>query len=139
MPAPPTTHHSLPAKEYVRPMPVTWWLNNPAYTKFILREVSSVFIAGYCVFLMVLMCRAKDPQEFSALFESLKSPLSVGLHLVELGFAVFNSITAMNAAPRIVAVFRGDEKVPDHLIVAGHYLLWLLASVVVIVIALVGA
>ncbi len=139
-----TTHHSpltthSQTREYVRPIPATWWLKNPAYTKFILRELSSVFIAGYCIFLMVLLYKSSDSQAFASFYEGLKSPVSVVLHLVVLGFALFNSITAMNAAPRIVTVFRGDEKVPDHLIAGGHYLMWLAMSVILIVITLVAA
>ncbi len=139
MPEPLTTHDTPLTKEYIRPMPATWWLKNPAYTKFILRELSSVFIAAYCVFLMVLLYRSKDAGSFSALYEALKSPLSVVLHLIVLLFAVYNSVTAMHAAPRIVKLYKGDEQVPDRVIVGIHYGMWALSSVVVIVLALAVA
>jgi fumarate reductase subunit C len=139
MPEPFTTHHSPLTKEYIRPIPATWWLQNPAYTKFILRELSSVFIAGYCVFLMVLMYRAKDAESFAGLYEALKSPLSIVLHLIVLAFAVYNSVTAMHAAPRIVKLYKGDEKVPDNVVVGIHYGMWALASLVVIVLAMAVA
>ncbi len=120
-------------------MPATWWLKNPAYTKFILRELSSVFIAGYCLFLMDLLLRAKDPSTFASFYEGLKSPLSVVLHLIVLIFAVYNSVTAMHAAPRIVKLYKGDETVPESVIVGIHYGMWALSSLVVIVLALVVA
>lgn len=124
-------------KELIRPIPVTWWLRKPAYTWFMIRDVTSVFIAGYCIFLMVLMCRAVPGKDFNAVFQSLKGPVSVVLHLIALLFALYHSITFFNLTPRVLVVFRGEEKVPDALIAGVHYVMWLVVSVVVIVIALV--
>jgi fumarate reductase subunit C len=123
------------SKELLRPMPLTWWLKNPAYTRFMIRDVTSVFIAGYCVFLMVLMSRARDAAGFEALYKSLASPWSVVLHLIVLAFAVYHSITFFNLTPRVLVVFRGEEKVPESAIAGGHYALWALVSLVLLVIA----
>src|SRR5712692_6429578 len=121
------------SKEYVRPMPATWWLKRPAYVRFMLREVASIFIAGYCLFLMVLLYRAaQSPAAFGALYDSLRSPLSVVLHLLALGFAVFHSVTFFNATPRVIVVFRGEEKVPESVIAGAHYVLWAVVSVVLL-------
>src|SRR6266571_4515987 len=93
----PTTHDPLPTKEYVRPMPATWWLQRWAYTKFMIRDVTSVFIAGYCVFLMVLLCRAgKGGEAFRTFYESLRSPGSLVLHAIAFVFAVIHSVTFFN-------------------------------------------
>src|SRR5262249_55507474 len=122
------------SKELIRPMPIDWWLKNPAYVKFMLRDVTSVFIAGYCIFLIVLMSRASgDADAFQAFYAKLTSPWSVVLHLIVLAFACYHSITFFNLTPRVIVVFRGDEKVPEHLIAAGHYAAWLLVSLVLIV------
>jgi fumarate reductase subunit C len=43
-----------PAKLYHRKMPATWWLTKWSYFLFMLRELSSVFIA---VFLVVYLCQ----------------------------------------------------------------------------------
>ena len=97
-------------KQFVRPMPATWWLKNPAYTWFMIRDVTSVFIAAYCVFLMVLMHRASgDPASFRAFYEKLASPLSTVLHLIVLVFACYHSITFFNLTPRVLV-----EVVCDH-------------------------
>ena len=126
-------------KELIRPMPATWWLKKPAYTWFMIRDVTSVFIAGYCVFLLVLMARAAgDPTEFAARFECLKSPLSVVLHLIALVFAVYHSVTFFNLTPRVLVVFRGEEKVPEAAIAGVHYVAWAVVSVVLFVLVLAG-
>jgi len=125
-------------KELIRPMPADWWLKNTAYTKFMIRDATSVFIAGYCIFLMVLMHRAAgDAGAFQSFYEKLASPLSVVLHLIVLAFACYHSITFFNLTPRVIVLFRGDEKAPEYLIAGAHYAAWLLVSLVLIVLVLV--
>ena len=126
------------SKEYVRPVPVTWWLKRPAYLKFMIREITGVFLAGYAVFLMVLMLRARDASSFSAFLEDLKSPLSIALHLVVLFFALFHSVTFFDLTPRVLRVYRGEERVPDALVAGAHYVTWAVVSAVLIVIAIRG-
>jgi len=127
------------SKELIRSMSATWWLKKPAYTWFMIRDVTSVFIAGYCVFLIVLMCRAAgSPEEFGAFFETLKTPGSVILHLVALVFAVYHSITFFNLTPRVLVVFRGEEKVPEGVIAGVHYAAWAVVSVILFIVVFAG-
>lgn len=125
-------------RRYVRPIPWTWWLKRPAYTKFMVRELTSAFIAPYALFLLVLVCAAKEPGRFHALYQSLRSPLSVALHLVVLFFALFHAITFFNLTPRALVVRVGEEKIPDSAIALLHYLGWAVVSVVLLFLALGG-
>ena len=126
-------------KELIRPMPATWWLEKPAYTWFMIRDVTSIFIAGYCVFLLVLMSKAMGSEvAFQAFFDRLKSPLSVVLHLIALAFAAYHSVTFFNLTPRVLVVFRGEEKLPESLIAGAHYAAWAAVSLVLLVMALVA-
>lgn len=126
------------SKELIRPMPATWWLKNRAYTWFMIRDVTSVFIAGYCIFLMVLMHRASgDAASFQAFYAKLASPLSLVLHTIVLVFACYHSITFFNLTPRVIVLFRGDEKVPEYLIAGAHFAAWLVVSAVLIILVLV--
>jgi succinate dehydrogenase subunit C len=126
------------SKEYIRPMPATWWLKNPAYTRFMIRDVTSVFIALYCVFLMVLMYYAgQDQATFDSFYRLLASPLSLVLHAIALVFAVYHSVTFFNLTPRAIVVFRGEEKVPEATISGAHYTAWVLVSLLLLIFALV--
>lgn len=133
------TETKTPTREYVRPMPSTWWLQRPGYIKFMVREVSSVFIAAYCVFLLILMYRAEhaSPQDFQAFYAQLTQPLSLVLHLVALVFAVFHSVTFFNLTPKVLIVRQGEERVPDAIIAGVHYVAWAVVTVLVVVLALV--
>src|SRR5262249_41306397 len=127
----------MKTKEYIRPMPATWWLHNRHLFLFMLRELSSVFVAGYAVFLMVLLWRFNLGREaFHRFFEALRSPWSVLLHLAALAFVVYHSVTSFNAAPVIMTVWRGEEKLAPALIVGLNYALWLALSVLVLAAAL---
>jgi fumarate reductase subunit C len=118
-------------------MPATWWLHNRHLLLYMLRELSSVFVAGYAVFLMVMLCRFGQGREaFHEFFEALKSPASVFLHFVALAFAVYHSITTFNAAPVIMTVWRGEEKLEPRLIIGANYALWLVLSLVVLLVVL---
>jgi fumarate reductase subunit C len=120
------------AKEYNRPVSATWWMKRPSYTRFIIRELTGIVLAGYAVFLIYLMMQAKDPARFNAMIESLKSPLNIGLHLIVLFFALFHSITFFDLTPRALRVHRGEARVPDGAIAGAHYAAWAVASIIVL-------
>src|SRR5947209_17002531 len=98
----------MKGKEYIRPMPATWWMHNRQVLLFMIRELTAVFVVGYAIFLMVLLYRiGQGPGSFHDFFESLKSPVSVVLHLLALLFVVYHSLTSWFAAPVLVVVYKG--------------------------------
>jgi fumarate reductase subunit C len=102
-----------------------------------LRDATAIFIAGYCIFLLFAMCAARhSPVEFAAHYAKWGSGLSKILHLLALIAAVYHSVTFFNLTPQVLVVFRGEEKVPGHLIAAGHYVLWAVVSLIIIWIGL---
>ena len=40
-------------KTYQIPVSNTWWLKKKSYFFFVIREMTSLFVAGYCLFLLV--------------------------------------------------------------------------------------
>jgi fumarate reductase subunit C len=127
----------MKTKEYIKPMSATWWLHNRHVLLFMLRELSSVFVAAYAIFLMVMLYRHGQGREaFHQFFLSLQSPASVVLQLVALAFVAYHSVTSFNAAPVIMTVWRGEEKLAPALIVGANYALWLILSVLILWLAL---
>lgn len=123
-------------REYRRPLPRSWWLRKPTYFLFMVRELTSVFVLGYAVFLAVLVARAGDPASFQRLFDGLASPWSIGLHLIALLMVLFHTITWISLTPKVLVLWRGDERVHPTLIAASNYLAWLVVSGVVAWVAL---
>lgn len=127
----------MAGKPYIRPLPATWWFQNYYVTLFTIRELTSLFVAGYAVFLLVLLYRYGQGHEpFHQFFEALKSPASVILHLIALSFAVFHTVTWFNLTPKVIILWRGEEKVNPVLIIGSHYALWLLVSLLILFVAL---
>lgn len=127
----------MKGEPYIRLMPATWWFRNYHITVFTIRELTSLFVAGYAVFLLVLLYRyGQGREQFDQFFEALKSPTSLILHVMTFGFVVFHTVTWFNLTPKVVILWRGGEKVSSVLIVSAHYALWLLVSVVVLTVTL---
>ncbi len=123
-------------KEYIRPIPATWWLRNRHVALFMLRELTAFFVLGYALFLMVLLAKANRGWDvFRDFAEGLTSPVSILLHLIVLAFVVYHSVTSFNAAPEIMVVQRGEERVPPAVVIGGNYVLWAVVTLVVLLIA----
>ena len=109
-----------------------WWLTRWPYLTFILREISSVFVAWFVV-LLLLQIRAlsRGPEAYARFQHWLQNPLVLLLNLVTLFFVVFHAITWFKLAPSAMAVrFRG-KRVPDLFIVGTNYAAWAVVSLVV--------
>jgi fumarate reductase subunit C len=109
-----------------------WWLTRWPYLKFILREISSVFVASFVV-LLLLQIRAlsRGPEAYARFQHWLQNPLVLLLNLVTLFFVVFHAITWFKLAPSAMAVrFRG-KRVPGLFIVGTNYAAWAVVSLVV--------
>ena len=118
-----------PRKEYVRPLPAMWWLKRRTYFLFMLRELTCVFVSGYALFLLLLMSRRDDPQAFADL---LYSPLSITLQIIALPMVLYHTVTWLNLTPKVMVLWRGEEKVSPTLIAGANYAAWLVVSIVIV-------
>jgi fumarate reductase subunit C len=115
-----------------QPVSTYWWLEKPAYFLFILRELSSVFVGWFVVFLLMLVRAVSDGAASYQQFLQWSGTWPIlWLNIVSLLFIVFHAITFFTAAPQALVVRLAGRRVPGSLIVAGHYAAMLAASVVV--------
>ncbi len=109
-----------------------WWLSQWSYTKFILRELSSVFVAYFIVItLMQVQALGEGPAEYVAFQEFMAHPFVVLLNIVAFLFLLLHTITWFNLTPRAIVLRLGGKRVPDLLIIAPNYVAWLVISGVV--------
>jgi fumarate reductase subunit C len=131
---------ATPTKEYIRPMPATWWLRNRYLVAFMIRELTSVFIAAYAVFLLYLLYETNGDADtttaVSAFADRLNSPGWYIFHAVVLIFALYHSITWFNLTPKALVLWHGEERVSPVLIAGAHYGLWIILSLLVLLYAL---
>jgi len=116
-------------KEYIRPMPANWWMMKKTFVLFIVRELTCVFVGGYALFLLVLVARRERPEAFAAW---LNSPLLIVLQIIALPMLLYHSITWINLTPKVMVVWRGEERVSPLLIAGANYVAWAIISIVIL-------
>ena len=106
-----------------------WWLGRASYLAFILRELSSLFVAWSIVYLL-LVVRAVSSGEatYRAFLEWACHPVVLTLNLITLLFLVFHAITWFNLAPQAMVVKLGKSRVPGVLIAGSNYAAWVVVS-----------
>lgn len=116
-------------RSYHRPLPLLWWLRTPAYLRFVIRELTSVFIAVYLVLFLILLLRMEaGPAAYGAYLRWLAAPAVVGFHVIALAAALYHSITWLNLTPLALVVRVGGRRLPPSAIIALNVAAWLLIS-----------
>ena len=116
-------------KEYRRPMPADWWLKKRTYSLFMVRELTCVFVGGYSLVLLILASRIGDQESVTAMLNS--KTLSV-LQLIALPMVIYHTVTWLNLTPKVLVVWRGEERVNPRLIAGVHYVAWIGVSIVIL-------
>lgn len=124
--APPTEYHP----RWLRPrMSTYWWLRRWTHLRFILRELSSVFVAWFVVYLLLLLRATRDgATSYTQFLEWSASPAVVFANVVAFGFVVFHAVTWFNLAPKAMVVRFGGRRVPGVLVAGSNYAAWVIAS-----------
>jgi fumarate reductase subunit C len=104
-----------------------WWLSRGSYLAFILRELSSVFIAWFVVYLLALLrAVALGAPAYARFLEWAGHPAVLLLNLLTAFFVVFHAITWFNLAPQAAVVRVRGQRVPARLIALSNYAAWAL-------------
>jgi fumarate reductase subunit C len=112
-------------------MPIFWWLRKAAYFRFIARELTSLAVIYAAVLLLVqLRALARGPEAYARFVAWLRAPVVTGAHAVVLAALLLHTITWLHLAPRALVVRIRGKRVPDAVVLAGHYAAWLGASAV---------
>ena len=106
-----------------------WWLERPTYFAFILREVSSVFVAWSVVYLVKLLwALAHGPEWYEAFVRWSSQPAVVALNALTFLFVTFHAVTWFNLAPKAMVVDVGGRRLPGALIAGSNYAAWAAVS-----------
>ena len=117
-----TTPELQPDLRHHRPVPVLWWVKKPSYLVFVLRELSSFFIA-WLVLYLCLFVRAVGRGEaaYRAHLEWAASPWIVTLDVVAFGFVVLHTVTWFSLTPKAMVVAVRGRRVPGVAIIGAQY------------------
>jgi len=114
-------------------MPVFWWVGRRSYLIFVLRELTSIFVAWSVVFLLLLVhAVSQGGKQYQQFLNLSSNPWMLALNVVTLAFVVFHAITWFNLAPQAMVLHLGHRRVPGPLIAASNYAGLVAVSAIVI-------
>ena len=119
---------------YVRPVsPTTWYMRNGRYKRYMLREVTCLFVGFYC-FLAIwgLASLAGGPESWNGFLQAQQNVAMVIVHAVSLAyFLIYMTFDWFKLAPKAMPIQFGEKKLVDGVIVIGHYAAWAFVSLFV--------
>jgi fumarate reductase subunit C len=114
---------------YRKRLSTWWWLGEWHYLTFILRELSSLSVAWFVVLtLFQLRALSHGLAAYLRFTDRLESPVMITLNAIAFCFVMFHTITWFNLAPRAMPVRMGGKRVPEFLVAAPNYVLWIAVS-----------
>ena len=128
----PPAYREFHPRWYRPRMSTWWWLKRGSYLGFILREVSSIFVAWFVVFFLLLVSAvSRGEGAYREFLSWAGSPGILLVNLVSLLFVVLHAVTWFNLAPQALAVRLRGKRVPGAWIAASNYAAWALSSALV--------
>ncbi len=111
-------------KPYVRPMS-GWWLKNPFYIRYMIRESTAIFVAIYALVLFTgLLSLASGEAAYSHWLALMSNPLALLFHLLALAAALYHTITWFNVSARVTPIIMiGKRRLPDRVITVSQYVI----------------
>lgn len=108
---------------------VYWWLGEWHYLKFILRELSSVFVAVFVIeTLMLISGLGRGALAYAHFLHRMQNPFVILLNVIAMFFLVFHTITWFNLAPSATPVRLGGKRLPDAMVAGPAYVAWIVVS-----------
>ena len=107
---------------YHRRMPTFWWLRKRTYFVFVMRELSSLFVAWFVLYLL-LFFRAvgQGDAAYHRFLDRADSPVLVVINVVGFAFVVLHTVTWFMVTPQAMAPHVRGKPVPAPLIIGGLY------------------
>lgn len=107
---------------YQRRMSVFWWVHKRSYFLFVMRELSSLFVAWFVIYLLMFIAAVGGGAEkYDAFLDRASSPLFLVVNAVALAFLVLHTITWFALTPQAMVLDLGGRRVPGVLIIVAQY------------------
>jgi fumarate reductase subunit C len=114
-------------------MSTYWWLRRRSYLAFILRELSSVFVAWFVCYLLLLgNAVGQGTAAYRRFLDWSATPWVLAVNMMAFVFIAFHAITWFKLAPQAMVVRLRGRRVPNRWIVASIHLGWVALSALVI-------
>ncbi len=90
---------------YRQPVSRLWWLRKRSYFLFVLRELSSIFVAWFVVFLMIMIVAiGRGEASYQNFLSWAASPVVIVINVVALAFLILHTVTWFALTPQAMVV-----------------------------------
>lgn len=106
-----------------------WWLRQPRYIRYMMREMSAAFIGIYSLVLIAGLYRLSQGRAaYEAFLATVEGPFGLAFAVIAMAFAVYHSYTWFRVTPKAMPLAMGGKRVPGAFIVAAHWFGFLIVS-----------
>jgi fumarate reductase subunit C len=90
---------------YRQPVSRLWWLKKRNYFLFVMRELSSIFVAWFAVFLMIMIVAiGRGEGSYHRFVEWAATPVVIVINVVALAFLILHTVTWFALTPQAMVV-----------------------------------
>ena len=114
---------------YRRPVSTWWWLHKRSYFLFVMRELSSLFVAWLVLYLL-LFVRAvfQGEDEYRDFLDRASSGPLLVVNLVAFGFVLLHTVTWFGVTPQAMDLRLRGQKVPKIAVLGAQYVALVVVS-----------
>jgi fumarate reductase subunit C len=119
-------------RPYIRELSRTgWWLKQPRYIRYMMREISALFIGTYVLVLIVgLFQFSRGEAAYTAFLSAAEGTVGLIFAVTTMIFAIYHSYTWFQVTPKAMPLMFAGKRVAGTIIVAAHWTVFALASLV---------
>ena len=112
------------------PSKTGWWLKQPRYVRYMMREMSAAFIGIYALVLIAGLFRLSQGEDaYVEFLAAAEGPVGLTFAVVAMVFAIYHTYSWFQVTPKAMPLMIGGKQVPGVFIVAAHWLGFVVVSV----------
>lgn len=120
---------------YRRRVPVWWWTRKRTYFLFVMRELSSLFVAWFVLYLLLLLHAInRGDAAYQDFLDDADAPWLVAINVIALMFLVLHTVTWFHLTPKAMVLRVRSWTVPPWLIIGSQYAGLAVVSVVLVLV-----
>jgi fumarate reductase subunit C len=110
-----------------------WWLSRLSYLAFVVRELTSVFVVWFVVYLLLLVrAVGAGAAEYERFLDWAARPWMIGLNTAALAFTIYHTVTWFAVTPQAMVLKLRGHRVPGRALAGTLYLAWFAVSAVIL-------
>jgi fumarate reductase subunit C len=109
-------------RTYRRTLSTWWWVRKPSYFLFVMRELSSIFVAWFVLYLLILLSAiGRGEEAYRDVLDLAARPLVVAVNALAFAFVVLHTITWFALTPKAMDARVAGRRVPAPAVIASQY------------------